>query len=218
MNAFIKKYEYNYIKRCLKDLNNSFKGCVDKDIVEASKAYIQDKILSTFSLLSEEEKSLLDITNITKSTEVDEYLVELEKYVYGMTKVTDAVLKKLFRKEKKLKLPDQEAQDSKNVYLGWIDDSIRKLFIAYNLNDDLVGIACRISNPGPNSHRCVLCNRVGKEDEVAFVSPICKTSKSFDGAYKSIGFDICLDSSKCNDRIESIEKLEKILKEVNNIK
>jgi len=82
----------------------------------------------------------------------------------------------------------------------------------------IILLVCRISNPDPNSHICVLCNKVGKESEVAFVSPICKTSNSFDGAYKSIGFDICLDSRKCNDRIESVEKLEKILKEVNDIK
>lgn len=218
MNTFIKKHEYNYIKRCLKDLKNSFKGCVDNDIIAASKIYIQDKIFSVFSSLSEDEKALLDITNLTKSTEVDEYLVKLEEYVYGMQKITDAQLKKLFKKEKKLKLPNQEDQDSKNVYLGWVDESVRKLFIAYKLNDNLVGMSCRISNPDPNAHICVLCNRIGKESEVAFVSPICKTSNSFDGAYKSIGFDICLDSSKCNDRIESVEKLEKILKEVNDIK
>lgn len=114
MNTFIKKHEYNYIKRCLRDLKNSFKGCMDNDIIAASKIYIQDKIFSVFSSLSEDEKALLDITNLTKSTEVDE--------------------------------------------------PVRKLFIAY----------------------------------------------------KSIGFDICLDSNKCNERIESVEKLEKILKEVND--
>ncbi|MDZ7548075.1 protein adenylyltransferase SelO family protein, partial [Clostridium perfringens] len=61
-------------------------------------------------------------------------------------------------------------------------------------------------------------NHVGEKNEVAFVSAICKTANSKEGNYKSIGFDICLDSAKCNERIVSVEKLEKILKDVNNIK
>jgi hypothetical protein len=125
----------------------------------------------------------------------------------------------LFKKEKKLKLPNTNAQDSKNVYLGWIDESIRKLFVAYNMNGKLTGMACRITNSSSNnSNMCTLCNHVGREDEVAFVSAICKTANSGEGAYKSIGFHICLDSEKCNERILAIEKLEQILKDVNNIK
>ena len=80
-------------------------------------------------------------------------------------------------------------------------------------------MACRISNYGSNNtHICALCNHIGRENEVAVVSPICKTSNTGEEAYRSIGFDICLDSEKCNERIVDIEKLEKILKDVNNIK
>ena len=124
MNTFIKKYEYNYIKKCLNDLNNSFKGCLDKDIIQASKSHIQEKILNTFSNLSEEEFRILDISEITKSQDIDNYLASLYKYVYGMPKVTNAQLNKLFKKEKKLKLPKEDVQERKNVYLGWVDESI----------------------------------------------------------------------------------------------
>lgn len=219
MNAFIKKYEYNYIKKCLHDLNNAFRFCVDINIIEATKSYIQDKILNVLSDLSEEEKKLLDITKITKSHHIDKYLAELNSYVYGMQNITNAQISRLFKKEKKFKLPSQDAQDSKNVYLGWIDNSIGKLFIAYNMNDIPLGMACRITNPDSNnSHICVLCNHIGRENEVAFVSSVCKTANTTEGAYRSIGFDICLNSEKCNERIVSIEKLEAILKNVNNIK
>jgi hypothetical protein len=218
MKAFIKKYEYNYIKKRLNDLNNAFKGCVDINIIEATKAYMQEKILNIFTNLSEEEKELLDISKIKDHLHIDKYLDELNEYVYGMPTATNAQISKLFKKEKKLKLPSFNAQASKNVYLGWIDDSIRKLFVAYNMDGKLLGMACRISNCGSNNtHRCIFCNHVGGEDEVAFVSPICKTANTGEGAYRSIGFDMCLDSEKCNERIVAIEKLEKILKDVNNI-
>ena len=38
-------------------------------------------------------------------------------------KYAKAQISKLFKKEKKLKLPNLNSQDSKNVYLGWIDES-----------------------------------------------------------------------------------------------
>lgn len=219
MNTFIKKHEFNYIRKLLLDLKNTFLGCLDINIIEVSKAYTQDKILNIFSNLSEEEKELLDISKITKLHHFDKYLYELNEYVYGMPKITNAQISKLFKKEKKFKLPAQDVQDSKNVYLGWIDNSIKKLFVAYNMNDNLIGMACRISNPdSTNSRICVLCNRIGNENEVAFVSPICKATKGTKGAYRSIGFNLCLDSKKCNERIISVEKLEEILKNVNNIK
>ncbi len=219
MKAFIKKHHYNYIKKCLHDLNNTYKVCVDTNIIEATKAYIHEKILNLFTNLSEEEKELLDISKVSDPLHIDKYLAELNEYVYGMPKVTNEQIGRLFKKEKKFKLPNLDAQDSKNVYLGWIDESIRKLFVAYNMNGKLIGMACRITNcDSNNAHRCTLCNRVGWENEVAFVSPICKTANTGKGAYRSIGFDICLDSKKCNERIVAIEKLEKILKDVNNIK
>ena len=219
MKAFIKKHEYNYIRKRLNDLNNAFRGCVDINIIEVTKSYKHRQILSIFTNLSEEEKELLDINKLTTPMHIDKYLAELNEYVYGMPNITTAQISRLFKKEKKLKLPSLNAQDSKNVYLGWIDESIRKLFVAYNMNGKLIGMACRITTCGSNNtHLCVLCNHVGGENEVAFVSPMCKTSNTGEGAYRSIGFDMCLDSEKCNERISAIDKLEKILKDVNNIK
>lgn len=219
MKAFIKRHEYNYIQKCLNDLNNAFKSSVDINIIEATKAYINEKILYIFPNLSEEEKELINITKIDDPLFIDPYLSDLNEYVYGMPSITNSQITKLFRKEKKLKLPDLNALDSKIIYLGWIDESTRKLFVAYNMNGKLVGMTCKITNySSNNTHICALCNHVGSENEVGFVTSLCKTDNTGEGAYKSINFDICLDSEKCNERIVSIEKLEKILKDINNIK
>jgi len=217
MKAFIKKHEYNYIRKRLYNLNNVFRSCVDINITEVTKAYIYERILNIFTDLSEKEKELLDISKINDPLHIDKYLAELNDYVYGMPNITKEQISKLFKKEKKFKLPNLNAQDSKNVYLGWIDESIGKLFVAYNMNGKLIGMACRIKNYNSNNtHMCSLCNHVGGENEVAFVSSICKTANTGKGLY-SIGFDLCLDSEKCNERIVAIEKLEKTLKNVNNI-
>ena len=54
MNEFIKKQEYNYIKRCMGDLNSALRNCVDKNVVDAIRICCQDKILSHFNDLSDE--------------------------------------------------------------------------------------------------------------------------------------------------------------------
>ncbi|WP_461207022.1 FusB/FusC family EF-G-binding protein [Clostridium sp. DL1XJH146] len=219
MKVFIKKHQYNSIEKCLFELNNAFRNCIDIKVIETTKAYTQEKILNIFENLSIEQKKLLDISKITDSLHIDNYLNTLDEYVYGMPNITNDQIIKLFKKEKKLKLPPKSAQDSKIVYLGWIDPSIKKLFIVYNLEDKFVGMACKIQNSKPsNNNICVLCNHIGPGNEVAFVSPICKTSNAGPDAYKSIGFYICLDSAKCNEQIVSVEKLEELLKKVNNIK
>lgn len=217
MNTFIKKQDYNFIKRCLFDLNSAFRNCVDANIVETTKVIIQDKILSLFENLSDEEKEILNISKITDPLHIDPYLNDLDKYVYGMPKITNSEINKLFKKEKKLKLPSLSLQDSKLVYLGWIDEATRKLLVTYSMDGKLLGMACRLpTTHSASANICVLCNHLGSENEVAFVSPICKARNQDD--YKSIGFHICLNSADCNERITSVEKLEKLLKDVNRIK
>lgn len=217
MNAFIKKQEFNYIRKCLFDLNNAFRNCVDGNIVETTKLITQDKILNFFDNLSEEEKEILDISKINEPLQIDSYLKDLDKYVYGMSNITKNELTKVFKKEKKLKLPNLNIEDSKLVYLGWIDESTNKLLIVYNVDGKLLGMACRLTLNSPKgANVCTLCNHIASENEVAFVSPICKPRSEDD--YKSLGFHICLNSEECNERITSTEKLENLLKTVNRIK
>ncbi|WP_105615064.1 FusB/FusC family EF-G-binding protein [Vallitalea okinawensis] len=219
MDAFIKKHEYNYIKQCLTDLNNTLRGCVDINIIDATNAYLQDKILNLFSDLSWEQKELLDISTIKEQLQIDNYLANLDEYVYGMPNITAAEVKRLFKKEKKIRIPNINTQGTKSVYLGWIDEAIRKLFVVYNMNGKLIGMACRMPKHSSNNiHICILCYHTGSSSEVAFVSHICKSANSKKGTYRSIGFDICLDSTKCNQRISAVDKLEEILKDVNSIK
>ena len=134
-----------------------------------------------------------------------------------MENITKNQLVKIFKKEKKLKIPNLDIKDKKLVYLGWIDESTRKLLIIYNMDGKLLGMACRLTSSKANSANiCTLCNHIGSESEVAFVSPICKPQSQDD--YKSLGFYVCLNSLECNERITSTKKLEQLIKAVNRIK
>lgn len=56
MDAFIKKYEYNFIKNCLSDLNNTLRTCIDQKVIATNREYLNGKILGLFPTLSEEQK------------------------------------------------------------------------------------------------------------------------------------------------------------------
>ncbi|MCM1990032.1 FusB/FusC family EF-G-binding protein [Oceanirhabdus seepicola] len=209
MNEFIKKYQFNYINKKLIDLEKTFNECIDSQVKEASKSMIQNKIYNVFETISEEEKALLSIEKIERFSQIKSYLNKITPYVYGMPNVSQSQIRKLFKKEKKLKLPDiDNIEFSSLVYLGWRDIGKDKLYIVYYLNDKLVGMICRITKVASKGYNiCALCNSFGKSDEVAFVSVVCKRSAN----YKSRGFYLCMDSEKCNERITSISKLEELI-------
>ena len=54
MKPFIKKEDFNFIKKCITDLHGTLRNCTDPNIIETNKAYINEKILSRFSELSNE--------------------------------------------------------------------------------------------------------------------------------------------------------------------
>ena len=62
-----------------------------------------------------------------------------------MENITKNQLVKIFKKEKKLKIPNLDIKDKKLVYLGWIDEATKKLLITYNLNGNLLGMSCRLT-------------------------------------------------------------------------
>lgn len=215
MKTFIPKHKFNYIKKCLLDLNSAFRMCKDEKVMEVTKEYIQEKILSQFSELNEEQKAVLNISHIISPSHIDTYLISLDDYVYGICHISASDILKVFKKEKKIKIPESIDSKRKMVYLGWIDEASKKLFIIHPVNGKLVGMACRLPNTSSHGTEiCALCHRPATKGQVAFVSPVCRNRDN----YKSLGFYICLDSNSCNEHITSTEKLEDLLKKVNNIK
>jgi len=209
MDAFIKKYQFNYIEKLMKQLENTFICCVDIDIINATKSMIQEKIYNIFDEINEEQRALLNLDGIEGIIQISLFIKKIIPYVHGMPEVSKAQIRKLFRKEKKLKLPKLEnIEFSSLTYLGWRDLTTNKLYIVYNMDDKLVGMIGRTINvKGKGSNLCALCKSSGPSSQVAFVSVVSKSSKN----YRSLGFYVCMDSKKCNERITSISKLEELI-------
>ena len=125
----------------------------------------------------------IDDVKLTKK-KAEHLLNELKVYIQDFEIPSSSQLEKIFRKVKKLKRPDINLIDTKEIsYLGWNDNSSNRKYIVYkNLDDKFEGIYGEIS-PNKTKHN--------------------KSS----GTYTKKGDYICYDSFKCNQNLDDINNL-----------
>lgn len=212
MEKFINNHQYNKIAILMQDYQRLLKFSSDKVIVDATKVITNSKIAELFNECSEDEQFLIDISLINKPDDVEQYLGKLETMTYGMKPVSENQIKKLFRKEKKLKIPVLDFE-MKSFY-GWFDQGKRKLYLMHYLEGKLSGMVCQVKDTEvSNSRMCAICGHMNEGREVVPVSVKCKTSSP--DSYHVIGFNVCKDSDACNKRVTDLEPLENLLIKVN---
>jgi len=207
---FIKNEQLNFIKKQIALIKDSTKKNVPPNVLAAVIGLANAKILELFPAASSEQQEMLDITRLKTDKEYEHYIEHLEDCLQPFPNVTEQQLKKMFPKQKKLKLPDLSNIDfSKLTYLSWNDLRSNKKFIIYELEGKMAGIECEFT-PASKKNICSICNSFG---EVAYFSTVTKAKKSNNpDYYKAIGNLICADSSECNKKITNVNYLTTLLK------
>jgi hypothetical protein len=210
-DKFIKNEQYNFIKRQVDLIKDSYRKNSDPSVIKAVRELANAQILELFPLGTKEQIERLDLLKWKTDTELDQYVKELASFLIPFPKLTEQQVKKMFPKAKKLKVPNLSAIDfEKMTYLSWTDISTNKKFIIYEHDEKLLGIECKYSILNKDNI-CSFCNRFGK---VAFISTITKAKKSNNpDYYKAIGNYICLDSAECNKKITNVDYLASFLEE-----
>jgi hypothetical protein len=208
---FIKNEQYNFIKRQVDLIKDSYRKNSDPSVIKAVRELANAQILELFLHAPKEQVEMLDLSRWKSDAEFDKYLQELARCLIPFPQLTEQQVKKMFPKAKKLKLPNFSTVDFEKItYLSWTDISTNKKFIIHEQNEELIGIECKYSILNKDNI-CSFCNRFGK---VAFISTITKAKKSNNpDYYKAIGNYICLDSAECNKKITSVAYLTTFLEE-----
>jgi hypothetical protein len=208
---FIKNDQYNFIKRQVALIKDSYRKNSDPNVIRAVRELANAQILELFSEATNEQADTLDLLKWKTEAELDQYVQALASFLIPFPNLTEQQVKKMFPKVKKLKVPNLSDFDfEKMTYLSWTDISSNKKFIIYNLNEKLMGIECKYSILNKDNI-CSFCNRFGK---VAFITTVTKAKKSNNpDYYKAIGNYICLDSAECNKKITSVDYLTSFLEE-----
>jgi hypothetical protein len=208
---FIKNEQLNFIKKQIALIKDSTKKNVPPNVLAAVIDLANAKILDLFPNVSLEQQEILDLSKLKTENEYEQYIRRLSGLLLPFPKITEQQLKKMFPKQKKLKLPDLSNIDhSQLTYLSWNDLRSNKKFIVYELEGKMVGIVCEMT-PTSKKNLCSICNCFG---EVAYFSTLTKAKKPKNpDYYKAIGNLICADSSECNKKITNVEYLTTFLKD-----
>jgi hypothetical protein len=208
---FIKNEQLNFIKKQIDLINDSVRKNVPPHVLAAVIDLANAKILDLFLDTTSEQRELLDLSRLKTNNEYEQYIRRLSAFLLPFPKITEQQLKKMFPKQKKLRLPDLANMDLEQLtYLSWNDLRSNKKFIVYELDGKMVGIECEFT-PTSKKNLCSFCNCFG---EVAYFSTVTKAKKPKNpDYYKAIGNLICADSIECNKKITNTKYLTTILKD-----
>ncbi|MGM7683466.1 FusB/FusC family EF-G-binding protein [Cytobacillus sp. Hm23] len=211
---FIRNHQYNLIQRQAGIIQHALKTTADLNVMEVAKYSALSKVLDAISHTTDsQDKMLRKMIDLETAEEFQQYINSLEPLLLEFPQVTKKQLTKLFSKNKKLKLPDLASIDFQFLtYLGWLDISKNKLFIVYELDNELMGIEGNFTITN-KKNICSLCKGFSK---VVFVSAISKTKpkNTSPDYYKSYGNYMCMNSEECNQNITDVSNLESFIRNV----
>lgn len=212
MTPFIQPHQYNYVKNQLKLLLQTVYFVGDWRVYNATKNSVRDSIYERFGDATPEQQAIFDgVSDIRGKDEVNLFLERLKPYIIAFPKPTEAQVKKLFKKVKKLQVPEMDSIDwLQTSYFGWRDISSQSLFLVVQYGGELVGVECKYSSSqGSGGSICTICGKAGPSSDVGLVVAVTKAKE-----YRSVGTYMCLDIGMCNDNITRLDELHKFIARV----
>lgn len=200
----LEPYQFFALAKDIDDLINVYQSVNDKQTVNAVQALTTEKINTILPEDSAKKAALVQFIlnpHLTKAA-AERCLNELKEQVTPFVAPSAKQVEKVFRKTKKLRLPNFDAMDLKeHTYIGWNDPGQQQKFMLYYENGALKGLKGNFSS-NILKNVCSICH---KTSEVALF--LATTKKGGDGTYTKRGNYICVDSDKCNHQLYDKQQL-----------
>lgn len=211
MQPTIQPYQYMALKKAVNDLINVYQSVNDPQTVTTFQGTTLEKIREIVPEDYPEIQELIDFTldiRLTKAR-THQYFEDFKDFVIPFKAPSQKQIEKVFRKVKKLKIPDFQNWDLReHTYLGWNDPGSQKKFLLLYGPKGLTGI----SGSMPTEIKKNICTICHTESNVALFMATTKTGA--EGTYTKKGNYICVDSEKCNHQLTSRDNLETFINEV----
>ena len=199
---FLTVANYRLLTRQITKLLNALSTSKDKDVIAAVKGLIETDLRKALPTNEQTESIIHQLHEVTDRTHADLFLHALKAYVVPFHAPTAEELKKLFKKEKHLRIPPLQSYDWKEVtYLSWKDGGTHRQYFVIEQEgkwktlqgvtkvDTLKGV-CRICR----QHTLVNL----------FTSTVRgKTEDTF----TSYSHYICEDPAVCNSNLDNAEQI-----------
>ena len=211
MTPFINNHQYNFIMQQAKSIASASNTVNDSAVKRAFIHLAMDKVLALFADLSEEQEALLkEILELDSELAVQRYKEKLEEACIPFTELTDAKVKKLFRKVKKLNYPSISADSLSHLtFFGWNDTGTNQKFIIKEVDGKLTGIHGRFT-PSNKKGICHFCHH---QNEVGLFTVEIKMKGSAMN-YRTLANYVCADNSGCNNQITDTTNLDEFIRYV----
>ncbi len=211
----LKNEEYNFLRKRMQRLEDSYKQSNDQKIRQVVKEKTLYEICERIPNFLEthlhefencQMSSLMEITNLIDSV-MSKYSVE------KLPQVTEKEVKKILKlKDKALKAfvkgyNSAIINNNLTYYSQRIDD---KLIYLTKFGNELIGSVTNVAlNVRNREHLCHFCKQFRSGDEILFITNAAKGAK---GNYSCVGQTACSDYEICNKHIESNDTLIEFLK------
>lgn len=208
MTLKIQPYQFMSLKEIIGDLIRTYRSVSDFRTIEAAQAIAIEQVHQVVPDSSEELDDLIHfmMNSHLKKSFAGEYLETFKKNVIPFARPTKKQVEKVFRKTKKIKVPNFDMLDLReHTYIGWNDLATQRKFILYHLEDKPVGVSGEISTKVVKGF-CSICHH---EANVALFMVVSK--RGSEGRYTKKGNYICVDSDRCNQQLCRREDLDNFL-------
>ena len=208
---FMTTVQYQIVKKQAKKILNAHTSSKDPNVIQAVQALAQEEINNNLVFTDIEQQLILQpMFELKTKEQMEQFFSEIKTYVRPFERPTDSEIKKLFPKDKKLKLPKFEGVDWKEIsYLSWFDSGTNRKYMVYREDGNLKGVR-GVYSTSEKMGICSVCNRHSKVGMLM----VSKAGTAL-GTYTKRGNYICEDSTSCN---ESLTEIEKFFDFVGNLK
>lgn len=202
MMNFMNVEQYQFVKKQAKKIVNAYSSSKDKNVIEAIQALVQEEINDKIKFSDiEQQLKFQPIFELKSKEQLEQFFNEIKQYVEPFKQPTENEIKKLFPKDKKLKLPKFDQIDWQEIsYLSWIDSGTNRKYLVYREDGVLKGVRGAYSH-SEKKGICAVCNQHTKVGMLM----VSKSGNTL-GTYTKRGNYICEDSAVCNEALTDLSK------------
>ncbi|SOC41865.1 FusB/FusC family EF-G-binding protein [Ureibacillus acetophenoni] len=204
---FMTVEQYQLVKNQAKKILNTVTTSKDQNVIQAVQALVQEEIDAKLTFQDIEEQLILQpIFTIQSKEQLELFLESIKQYVEPFKVPTDNQIKKLFPKDKKVKLPKLDGMDFREVtYLSWFDAGTNRKYIVFYEDGVLKGVR-GVFDHTEKKGICTVCNRHSKVGLLL----VSKNGTQL-GTYTKKGNYICENSEICNEELTDINRLKEFV-------
>lgn len=185
-------------------------------ILRAKSSSSDSKIVSTVrglaigelreSLITVDEATLKEVEIIEDSMSAQLFIQGLKASIIPFKVISEKGLQKLFKKDKKLKLPKLDLVDWQGIsYLSWLDKGTNRQYTVLEKEGEYTALRGVYEAPTPIKGICAICNHHSS------LHLFTATVKGNGDNYTSYSNYICADATICNTNVSNYTKLSEFV-------